>query len=308
MTILRGEMHHNEPMHKHTSWRVGGAVTQYYAPADLQDLAVFLQNLPDDQPVYLLGLGSNLLVRDGGLQGTVIAVHARLCELELAEQSESDGLIYAGAGVACAKAARFAARNGLAGAEFLAGIPGTVGGAMAMNAGCYGTETWEIIEQAKVINRRGEILLRQPEDYQIAYRHTALRATQSGEAEQEWFVGGYFRLVQGDPVTSQQKIKALLKKRVSSQPLNYPNAGSVFRNPPGDFAARLIESCGLKGFEIGGAMVSTKHANFIVNTGHACAADIEALIDTVKNTVQQKTGIELIQEVRIIGEKRSAVQ
>lgn len=302
MTILRGEMYHNEPMHKHTSWRAGGAVEQYYIPADLPDLVVFLQDLLEGEQVYLLGLGSNLLVRDGGLRGTVIAVHARLCELILSEQNESSGLIYAGAGVACAKVARFAARNGLAGAEFLAGIPGTVGGAMAMNAGCYGTETWKVIARAKVINRNGEIKLREPGDYQIDYRHTALRSDLSVEAGEEWFVGGYFSFTNGDETTSQQKIKELLKKRVSSQPLNFPNAGSVFRNPQGDYAARLIDLCKLKGFCIGGAMVSTKHANFIVNTGHAHAADIEALIMTIQDTVKQKTGVELIPEVKIIGE------
>ncbi len=306
MTILRGKMYHNEPMHKHTSWRAGGAVEQYYVPADLSDLVGFLQDLSEDEQVYLLGLGSNLLVRDGGLRGTVIAVHARLCELVLSEQNESSGLVYAGAGVACAKVARFAARNGLAGAEFLAGIPGTVGGAMAMNAGCYGAETWEVIERAKVINRQGEIKLREPGDYQIDYRHTSLRSSDlSVEAVEEWFVGGYFRFTHGDKTTSQKRIKELLKRRVGSQPLNFPNAGSVFRNPQGDYAARLIELCELKGFGIGGAMVSTKHANFIVNAGNACAADIEALILKIQDTVKCETGVELIPEVKIIGEARS---
>lgn len=302
MIILRGEIYQNEPMSKHTSWRVGGAAEQYYAPADLHDLIGFLQDLPQDEPLYFLGLGSNLLVRDGGLRGTVIAVHARLRELVLSDQYETGGMIYAGAGVACAKVARFAARHGLVGAEFLAGIPGTVGGALAMNAGCYGAETWEIVERVKVVNRYGQIQQREAGEYQIDYRRVTLRPFLSTTIDQEWFVGGYFRLTNGDRTVSQQKIKDLLKMRISSQPLNFPNAGSVFRNPPGDYAARLIESCKLKGFCIGGAMVSTKHANFIVNTGSARAADIEALIIAIQDTVKHQTGVELIPEVKIIGD------
>lgn len=305
MTLLRGEMYRNEPMSKHTSWRAGGAVEQFYVPADLHDLVSFFQDLPQSKPVYFLGLGSNLLVRDGGLRGTVIAVHARLCELAVSEQDGLGGVIYAGAGVACAKVARFAARHGLMGAEFLAGIPGTVGGAMAMNAGCYGAETWDIVERAKVINRSGHIQQRGTDAYQIDYRQVALRPSLLMETDQEWFIGGYFRLTKGDRTESQQKIKDLLKTRISSQPLNFPNAGSVFRNPSGDYAARLIESCELKGFCIGGAMVSTKHANFILNTGSARAADIEALITAIQDIVKCRTGIELVPEVKIIGEAGS---
>jgi UDP-N-acetylmuramate dehydrogenase len=260
----------------------------------------------------VIGLGSNLLVRDGGVRGTVVVLHARLNELRLEQRNENDGLIYAQAGLACAKVARFAAAYDLAGAEFLAGIPGTIGGALAMNAGCYGTETWEIIERVQAISRKGELRERSPGDYRVGYRHVALRPDIRGEMHgaetgagtflnEEWFVGGWFRLPGGTLDISRQKIKEFLARRIMSQPLNLPNAGSVFRNPPEDRAARLIESCGLKGLSIGGAMVSPKHANFIVNTGTATAADIEAVITTVKNQVKQKTGIELEQEVRIIG-------
>lgn len=308
MYVMLGEMRTNEPMSKHISWRVGGYAERFYIPADLSDCAKFLQSLPRDEPVYVIGLGSNLLVRDGGLRGTVVAIHAQLDDLQLIEQNESSGLIYAGAGVACAKVARFAAKHHLAGAEFLAGIPGTVGGAMAMNAGCFGSETWGIVEVAQIINHSGQIFVRQPNDYEIGYRSTKLRQESTNASVTEWFAGGYFRLPRGNQTESQQRIKQLLAKRADSQPLSQPNAGSVFRNPPGDYAARLIEACGLKGCCIGGAMISSKHANFIVNTGNANATDIEALIMLVQDKVKKETGIELVQEVRIIGDVRRHAQ
>lgn len=306
---LRGEVRVNESMKKHTSWRAGGEVERIYIPADLADLSQFLLGLPKGEPVYMVGLGSNLLVRDGGLRGTVVLLHAQLNDLRLEQHSEVDGLIYVEAGVACAKVARFAALRDLAGAEFLAGIPGTVGGALAMNAGCYGTETWKIVERVRTLNRSGRLYDRYFKDYRISYRNVSLKSDIKNQvsmhsSSEEWFVGVWFRLKKGDDATSRRKIKELLSRRINSQPLSLPNAGSVFRNPPGDHAARLIELCGLKGFSIGGAMVSPKHANFIVNTGNAMAADIEAVITEVSKTVKEKTGVELVQEVRIIGEAK----
>jgi UDP-N-acetylmuramate dehydrogenase len=311
MQPLRGEMRLNEPMKKYTSWRAGGEAERVYLPADLADLAEFLRGLPRDEPIYVVGLGSNLLVRDGGVRGTVVVLHARLNTLRLEQQDRDESLIYAGAGVACAKVARFAALHSLTGGEFLAGIPGTVGGALAMNAGCYDAETWEIVEHVHTLNRNGQLRTRKAPDYVIAYRHVALKhGTGSGTHSEprtgvsigeEWFVGGWFRLSSDEEGESRQKIKKFLAMRINSQPLNLPNAGSVFRNPSGDWAARLIESCGLKGFRIGGAMVSTKHANFIVNTGEASAADIEALIVEVRGKVKERTGVKLEPEVRIIG-------
>jgi UDP-N-acetylmuramate dehydrogenase len=308
---LRGELRTNQAMEKYTSWRAGGQAERLYVPADLPDFAEFVRGLPHGEPIHVVGLGSNLLVRDGGLRGTVVILHARLNALRV-ERTDNDGaLIYAGAGVACPKVARFTALNGLAGAEFLAGIPGTFGGALAMNAGCYGAETWEIVEHVQIIDRAGELRVREPMDYEIAYRHAALKhETGSGKqdeqklgnlAGEEWFVGGWLKLLRGEEAESRQKIKNLLAMRINSQPLNLPNAGSVFRNPEGDWAARLVESCGLKGFRVGGAMVSPKHANFIVNTGSASAANIEALIVAVRDMVKDQTGIELVPEVRIIG-------
>lgn len=305
MPILRGEIRMNEPMSKHTSWRAGGAATRFYKPADIDDLAVFVQGLPDDEPVIFVGLGSNLLVRDDGFQGTVVALHGKLKDLMLVKQDASDSLIYASAGVACAKVSRFTALHDFTGAEFLAGIPGTMGGALAMNAGCYGSETWDIVEQVQVMDRQGYLHVRQPNNYDVSYRHVVAKSTGNSVQKEEWFVGGWLRLKRGNQAKSIQNIKELLVKRINNQPLNLPNSGSVFRNPPGQYAARLIESCGLKGFSVGGAMVSPKHANFITNTGGATAADIESVIQTVQGIVKNKKGIVLIQEVRIIGDAGS---
>lgn len=300
MGQLRGTLRRDVDMSRHVSWRAGGRVQQMYQPADLDDLVRFMHVLPADEPLQLLGLASNLLVRDGGLHGTALLLHAALNEMCL----EQDGSIYAQAGIAGAKLARFAARHDLAGAEFCAGIPGTVGGMLAMNAGCYGSETWDRVVRVQVLTRAGELIERLPEEYEIGYRSVALKQAQSGEAGQEYFVGAWFRFEPGDGKAALEAIKALLAKRIASQPLNLPNAGSVFRNPPGDHAARLIESCGLKGRRIGGAQVSEKHANFIVNTGGATAADIESLINELQATVEAKTGIKLHPEVRIVGEAK----
>jgi UDP-N-acetylmuramate dehydrogenase len=291
---LRGELRRDEPMARHVSWRAGGRADRFFAPADLEDLQHFLRTLGPREPLLFVGLGSNLLVRDGGFRGTVIALHRAKLHAELVE-----GRIQAPAGVAAPKVARFAARHGLAGAEFMAGIPGTVGGALAMNAGCYGSETWDIVESVQTIDRKGALHVRLPGEFEIGYRHCQPRT-----AREEWFVAAAFRLPAGDGEASRGRIKEFLERRIASQPLGLPNAGSVFRNPPGDHAARLIESCGLKGLARGGARVSEKHANFIVNPdGAACAADIEGLIVEVQQKVQATRGVHLIPEVRIVGEQ-----
>ncbi|MDP1924667.1 MAG: UDP-N-acetylmuramate dehydrogenase [Thiobacillus sp.] len=305
---LRGHFLQNEPMKKHVTWRAGGLAQRVYIPADLDDLTWLVRSVPAHEEIHMLGLGSNLLVRDGGVSGVVILLHGVLKKLALESRTQGmppaptgrdTALIYAQAGVASPKLARFAANNNLVGGEFWAGIPGTVGGAIAMNAGCYGGETWDKLVQVLTLDRKGQLNERLPGDYVIGYRHVALK-----QAHEEWFVGGWFRLEHGDGAASRETIKTLLKTRIASQPLNLPNAGSVFRNPPGDHAARLIESCGLKGFRIGDAQVSDKHANFIVNLGNARAADIEGLIEHVENTVEARTNVRLIREVRIIGERQ----
>lgn len=301
-TALRGEWAENVAMARHVSWRAGGVARRSYTPADLDDLATMLGQLPQDEPVLFVGLGSNLLVRDGGFNGTVVFLHAALNDLLVEVLPGLGEVIYAEAGVASPKVARFAANLG-ANAAFMAGIPGTVGGALAMNAGCYGAETWPQVVQVCTIDRHGQRHIRQPDAFEIGYRHVAARdAAQQGEV----FAAAWFRFPEQDKATARDTIRNLLEKRVASQPLRWPNAGSVFRNPPGDFAARLIESIGLKGLRIGGAEVSTVHANFIVNAeGSATAADIETLITTVQNRVAAATGIQLIREVRIVGDAAS---
>jgi len=291
---LRGRLLMNEPMARHVSWRAGGAAARAYVPADLDDLCVFLNSLPRWEPLCFVGLGSNLLVRDGGYKGTVILMHRTHGQMLL--QGE-DGILVE-ASVAAPKVARFAATHGLARAEFLAGIPGTVGGALAMNAGCYGSETWEYVQSVTTVDRSGALHQRAPGDFHIGYRHCA-PVTQV----EEWFVAARFRFLKGGVEFARARIRDLLVKRAASQPLGTPNAGSVFRNPPGDHAARLIEAAGLKGHAIGGASVSEKHSNFIVNPeGYASAGDIEALIAYVQSAVKLRFGVELIPEVRIVGE------
>lgn len=287
----RGSLKFNEPMARHTSWRVGGPAERYYEPADLDDLAAFLAQLSEYEPLTWVGLGSNLLVRDGGVRGTVIMTSGLLKQIELLDE----GLVRAEAGVACAKVARFCARHHLTGAEFLAGIPGTMGGALAMNAGAFGGETWRHVAAVETLDGRGGRHLRQPEAFEVSYRRVI-------GVSGEWFVAAHLRLHRGDTDTASGRIKELLERRGATQPIGLPSCGSVFRNPQGDHAARLIEACGLKGVCIGGACVSEKHANFIINTGSATAADIEALIDKVAAEVESRHGVRLVREVHIIGE------
>jgi len=307
--LCRGELRRNEPMSRHVTWRAGGSVDRAYTPVDLADLRVFMRSLPAREAVCFVGLGSNLLVRDGGFRGTVVFTHRALSQLRYG--AGSPDTVYAEAGVPSPKVARFAALHDLAGAEFLAGIPGTVGGALAMNAGCYGGETWNIVSRVRTIDRAGRLHERDRGAYRFGYRAVTLRegrttgadrGAPSTESSEEWFVGATFTLARGDGSESRQRMKELLTRRVATQPLNHPNAGSVFRNPPGEYAARLIEACGLKGHVIGGAAISPKHANFIVNAGGARAADIEALIDLATAAVRNKFGIALEREVRIVGD------
>ena len=293
---LRGELLHNEPLARHTSWRVGGPARHFYTPADLDDLANFIAGLPADEDLLWLGLGSNLLVRDGGFPGTVISTFGGMNDLRMLDEHT----LRAEAGVTCAKVARFISKQGLTGGEFLAGIPGSMGGALAMNAGAWGGETWQYVVAVETLDRHGERHLRQPSDYEIGYRHVR------GPAN-EWFIAAQLRFAPGDTAAAQARIKALLERRAATQPTNQPSCGSVFRNPPGDHAARLIEACGLKGQCIGRACVSEKHANFIINTGGACAADIEALIVRVRETVEREQGVRLETEVRIVGVNAAGV-
>ncbi len=291
---FKGDLYYDEPLASHTSWRVGGPAQRFYQPADRDDMVAFLGALPEHEPLFWLGLGTNLLVRDGGLPGTVICTLGRLKRMHRID----DLHIYVETGVPCARVARFCADQGLAGAEFLAGIPGTLGGALAMNAGAFGGETWRLVSEVETITRTGDAKLRKASQFTIGYR--SVRG-----AAGEYFISAVLRLQPGEASVSRAKISLLLARRAATQPTHVPNCGSVFRNPQDDHAARLIEACGLKGHRIGAACVSEKHANFILNAGGATALDIETLIDYVRAEVETRQGVRLHPEVHIVGEKHS---
>jgi len=280
---------HDVPMSKHTSWHAGGAADLFFTPRDVMDLAAFIRQLPSEVPLLWIGLGSNLLVRDGGVRGAVVSTHGVLGSLERSSATR----IYAEAGVPCARIARQCVKWGLGPAEFFAGIPGTLGGALAMNAGAWGGETWQHVIEVEVLDRRGTRHTRPPSDYAISYRRVR------GPAD-EWFVAARLEF-ERKPGVNDAAIRELLERRKQTQPIGEWSCGSVFTNPPGDHAARLIDSAGLKGFRIGDASVSEKHANFIINHGAARAADIEALILHVQRTVAEIHHVELQPEVRIVG-------
>jgi UDP-N-acetylmuramate dehydrogenase len=293
---LRGELRYREPLSLHTTWRVGGPADLFYLPADNQDLLRFLQQLPPQEPLIWLGLGSNVLVRDSGIRGTVICTAHMLAGLNHLGACRW----HIDAGASCAKVARFSAREDCSGAEFLAGIPGTLGGALAMNAGAFGGETWALVERVTTVDRYGETRQRLPHDYRISYRHVDAPAG-------EWFLSAIMRLHKGGSDAGALRIRALLDQRKKSQPIGLPSCGSVFRNPPpgadgqARYAAQLIDAAGLKGMSIGDAQVSEKHANFIINQGKASAAEIEALINHVQAHVAQMFDVQLQPEVKILG-------
>ncbi len=287
---VEGVLLHDEPMAKHTSWRVGGKAEMFYIPIDKASLVQLMCQLPRNVPVFWMGLGSNILVRDAGLPGVVVCTFKGMHEIERVG-SES---VYAQAGVASAKLAKYCARHGLEGAEFLAGIPGSFGGAVAMNAGAFGGDTWSMIERIECLDRDGNINWFDKSEISYQYRHVEL-------PENNWIVGAQIKLKAIKGLDLGRRIRELLKTRGNSQPVQSANAGSVFKNPENDFAARLLEEAGMKGVVEGGAEYSNKHANFIINTGSATARDIETLIKLGQKSVKQRFGIELDPEVRIVG-------
>ena len=289
--MSRGILEKNASLARYTSWKVGGVADILYRPLDLQDVRNFLTALDPEVPVFWLGGGTNVLVRDGGIRGAVILLHGCLGQLECT----IPGLVHAEAGVSCAKLAHFCVSRELQGAEFFSGIPGSVGGALAMNSGAYGSETWEFVQSVETVDRFGSLHVRYPKEFRPGYRTVCM----PGE---EWFTGAFFRFTQGSSELTRDRTRGLLEKRNAAQPVGRKSCGSVFRNPENDHAARLIEMCNLKGVSNGGACVSEKHANFIVNEGDATAKDIEDLIWKVHETVKNKCGIALVPEVRIIGE------
>ena len=273
----------NEPMSKHCSLRTGGQTSQFFVPQDEAALSIFLKN--NKTQLLFVGLGSNLLVRDKGFDGTTI--HTKnLNSLDI-----SKDFIDSGAGTSLAKLSRFSQANLKYGAEFLSAIPGSVGGALAMNAGAFGSEIWQYVVSVKTINLTGDIQERFPSNYKINYRSVIHQF--SGE----FFISARFNFDLKQP---QDNVRDLLHKRNSTQPIGLASCGSVFKNPKDTYAAKLIESSGLKGFCIGGACVSEKHANYIINQNNASAMDIEDLIAHIQNTIKDKHNVELETEIIII--------
>lgn len=289
---MRGRLMHDESTARLTTWGTGGAAERIFVPADAEDLAAFLAGLGPRDSVLFIGLGSNLLVRDGGIEGVVVLTSRGLARIE---EIDTD-TVRAGAGAGCAKLARYCARKGLAGGEFLAGIPGTVGGALAMNAGAHGVETWDLVHRVETVDRRGRRRWRDRNEFEIGYRTV-------GGMSDEWFTCADIRFDRTEPDAVRARTRRLVKARAATQPVGQRSCGSVFRNPPGDFAGRLVEACGLKGARIGGAVVSEKHGNFIVNDGTASSSDIEALIGEVQTCVFDETGVRLVPEVRVVGRR-----
>ncbi len=273
----------NEPMSKHCSLRSGGTTSEFFQPTDIHTLSDFLKN--NKKPVLMVGLGSNLLVRDRGFNGVSIQTK------NLKDLSISKDLIESGAGTSLAKLSRFALAQLKYGAEFLSAIPGSVGGALAMNAGAFGSEIWQYVVSVKTMNLSGELQNRHPQDYEISYRSTLHRF------KDEFFVSATFDF---NLEEQNDHVGELLQKRNSTQPIGLPSCGSVFKNPKNHFAAELIEVSGLKGFCIGGACVSKKHANYIINQDNASAMDIENLIAHIQETIKKKHNIELETEIIIV--------
>ncbi len=283
-----GKFFFNESMKKYNSWRVGGSAEKLFKPASRESLQAYMRDHCGEQ-IHFVGLGSNILVEDQGIEGTVIILTNCLDELRINETN-----VYAEAGLPCAKLSRQLTKSGLVGGEFFAGIPGTVGGALAMNAGAWGGETWPHVNSVELINSNGDIQIIQSDEIEYGYRHV-------DGLKGRFFLSANFSFEKGDVDASKAKVKGFLQERANSQPTGVNSCGSVFRNPEGDYAARLIEKCGLKGYSVGGAKVSTKHANFIVNDNDASAKDIKDIISHIRSTVKNETDFDLVTEVKCLG-------
>jgi UDP-N-acetylmuramate dehydrogenase len=300
---MRGLRRMGAPMSEYTSLRVGGVADLFLAPADLEELRrVMGWSQVHGVPVIWLGRGSNLIVRDQGIRGIVVSLQDALHDLTLTGPcSQFDRRpgeftsLRAGAGVPLTRVLHVMIREGLEGLAFAVGIPGTVGGAVVMNAGTEVGATWDVVERVRLLLADGRLVEVSRDEVRTGYRTAAL-------PEQSVVLEATFRAVQGSPERVREEVRALYRRRLESQPLAHPNAGSIFKNPAGEHAGRLIEQAGLKGCRIGNAQVSTKHANFIVNLGQASAAEVLALIGHIKRRVQAHAGLLLEEEVRIVGE------
>ncbi|MDB4040615.1 UDP-N-acetylmuramate dehydrogenase [Methylophilaceae bacterium] len=288
----KNTIYKNIDLKNFNSWKVGGKAEQFLICDNKDTLASYIKTRKIKPPITFIGLGSNLLIRDGGVKGAVVIMHGGLSVI-----NRENELIYVEAGVSCSKLAKFAAKEGLNNSAFFAGIPGTIGGSLAMNAGCYGSETWDYVNKVLMINLNGDQIVRSRADFKINYRDV------KNYNNDESFLAAWFNFPEGNKEDAEKKIKDLLAHRKNTQPLNWPTAGSTFRNPIDNFAAKLIEDCGLKGYQIGGAKVSEKHANFIINIGNATALDIENIITYIQKIVFEKKNIQLFREIKIIGEQ-----
>lgn len=283
----------NEPMSKYTTWKIGGPADAMAVPQTTRQLAELMRLLcAEGIPWMMIGKGSNLLVSDKGIRGCVIRLGGEF------EQIVFDGTqVSAGGGASTVRLSIMAGKQGLTGLEFAGGIPGTVGGAVYMNAGAHGSDVSRIFKSADIVLETGELVTYTAEDMKFAYRHSVLHEQRGIVAQAR------FSLAVGDRLEIAAAMAAYKDRRRKTQPLSQPCAGSVFRNPPGDHAARLIEAAGLKGMKVGGAEVSTLHANFFVNTGQATAEDVLALMEQVKAAVQDQFGVALVPEVFFVGER-----
>ncbi len=286
-------IYQNIKLESFNSWKVGGVAENFYICADKNLLANNIKKKLLKLPLYFVGLGSNILFRDGVIKGTIILIHKGINNI-----NREKNLFYADAGVTCSKLAKYIAKNGFQSSAFLAGIPGTVGGALAMNAGCYGSETWEFVTKVLVVDSHGNQIIRSKKEFDIGYR-----SARNLISKNEYFLGAWFKFPLGEKIQAQEEIKDLLIQRKNTQPLEWPTAGSTFRNPANYHAAKLIEECGLKGYTVGGAQISKKHANFIINLGNATSKDIEEIIEFTKKEVLRLKNISLQTEIQFIGLK-----
>jgi len=291
LSKLKNKLQRNHPLAEYTSWKIGGPAEYFYRPMDLEDL-VQIMRVWQEEPIMVLGAASNVLIRDAGIKGLVIYLRNSLTKFDELDDSN----IRVEAGVELMHLVEKCVSLGMFDAAFMSGIPGTVGGALKMNAGAYGERIWNHVVAVETINRSGEIKLKQAKDFAVGYRQV------DSLAKDEWFVAAQFNFTRGEVQAAKQQVQTYLQKRSKSQPLDFPSCGSVFRNPEGDYAARLIEACGLKGKQIGGARVSEKHANFIINCGNAIAVDVETLMQEIITKVESSSSVKLIPEVHILGD------
>jgi UDP-N-acetylmuramate dehydrogenase len=289
---VRGKLLRDEPLGPFTWLRVGGPADVLFLPADIEDLGDFLRALPAAVPVTVIGVGSNLIVRDGGIEGVVIRLAGRAFA-EIRVEAEECGII-AGAGALDAAVAKAAAKAGIAGLEFYAGVPGTIGGALTMNAGCYGAETKDVLVAAWGYDRAGEIRTFELADFGYAYRHSEV-------PDGIIWIQAVYRGRPDAPEAITARMAAITERREAAQPIREKTGGSTFKNPPGDSAWRLVDAAGWRGKSFGGAMFSSLHANFLINGGEATAADLEGLGEAVRADAREKFGVGLEWEIKRVG-------